>query len=326
MEYFETVESAVHPVLLWGIEVIKTVQFIANPILTKITSILSFLGGEGIVLFALFFIWCIEYRKGLIIFLSLAISNGINSYLKNLFKVPRPFVVDPSVKLEFEKNFSTPSGHSQSSVVFWALLFFYHDESSEKTETKESPTHKKLKAVFMFLIPLYIGFTRVYLGVHYPTDVLFGWVIGAVLSVIALFLLPKILTAVTAFFASAKKISNRRLRGLELAVFALIAVLFVAFDSDPSMGGAVLGLAIGKIFLFDSYAAEFSAASGSVFQKILRYLVGLVLCVGGLLVLKQCFSFAPEEYTRLLRFLRYAIAAALVSGAAPILFLKLRLA
>ncbi len=98
--------------------------------------------------------------------LLLSVSGFLNAELKELFRRPRPLQILPEVQLVYTQGWSFPSGHAQNS----AALGWYWGWRC-----------RGLKRLVLFLLVLLIGLSRVYLGVHYPTDVLAGWVIGAVL-------------------------------------------------------------------------------------------------------------------------------------------------
>jgi undecaprenyl-diphosphatase len=91
--------------------------------------------------------------------------------LKDVFQRPRPEIVP---HIAYAANTSFPSGHSMMSAVTYLTLAALLARSQERT---------RLKAYFLLLAALLtflVGASRVYLGVHWPTDVLAGWTAGAV--------------------------------------------------------------------------------------------------------------------------------------------------
>jgi undecaprenyl-diphosphatase len=102
---------------------------------------------------------------------SIAGGMVVSVLLKDLFQRPRPEIV-PHVA--YAANTSFPSGHSMMSALTYLTLAALLARSQER---------KRLKAYFFLLatsITLMVGASRVYLGVHWPTDVLAGWMAGAI--------------------------------------------------------------------------------------------------------------------------------------------------
>ena len=87
----------------------------------------------------------------------------------------RPDLLDPIVE---ERGFSFPSGHSALGMVAWGILGVLVMRSRLPTAVRRA-----IVIVLAVLIVL-IGLSRIWLGVHYPTDVLAGWTVGAVIVLI----------------------------------------------------------------------------------------------------------------------------------------------
>lgn len=93
----------------------------------------------------------------------------LNKTLKHMVQRPRPQEV---VHLINEGGFSFPSGHSITSMFVYGLLIYL-----VRTNVKNKTAANILTAALSFLA-VCVGMSRVYLGVHYPTDVLAGWCLG----------------------------------------------------------------------------------------------------------------------------------------------------
>jgi undecaprenyl-diphosphatase len=104
-------------------------------------------------------------------FLVIASASGwaLNDGLKLLFDRPRPDVVP---HLSEVMSLSFPSGHAMTSAVIYLTLGALLMHIAERRATKI------FVMVFAMLIVVLVGSSRVYLGVHYPTDVLAGWLMG----------------------------------------------------------------------------------------------------------------------------------------------------
>lgn len=104
-------------------------------------------------------------------------DTGLNKILKMLFERSRP---DDILHLVQESGYSFPSGHSITSMaVFGTLLYLV------QTRMENKKLANRLSALLILLI-LLIGPSRVYLGVHYPTDILGGWALGIFVATLVL--------------------------------------------------------------------------------------------------------------------------------------------
>jgi len=115
----------------------------------------------------------LDGKRYMALFLLGSILGGVaaGTMLKDLFHRPRPDLVPYSV---YVSGASFPSGHSMMSAVTYLTLGALLARSQER---------KRIKAYFLLvamLLTFAVGVTRVYLGVHWPTDVLAGWTAGAV--------------------------------------------------------------------------------------------------------------------------------------------------
>lgn len=150
------------------------------------------LGDKGYVwiTIAIILLFFKETRKaGITVLISLVFSLLINNEcLKHLMERPRPFVTFPEMIPLIAKphSFSFPSGHTSSSFSAAMVLLYM------------LPKKYGVPAVVMAAM---IGFSRMYVGVHYPTDVLAGTLVGIVNSVLAYYLV----TCVSEWIRNKKK-------------------------------------------------------------------------------------------------------------------------
>ncbi|MDD4583338.1 MAG: phosphatase PAP2 family protein [Eubacteriales bacterium] len=120
--------------------------------------------------------------------ISALLSAFAYSLLKSFFQRIRP---DIAFHLINQGGYSFPSGHSMTGLLFYGMLI-YLLRKRLLVENKNRTIANLLTALFSFLVFL-IGISRIYLGVHYPTDVLAGWSLGlAFLLLITPLIAPKI--------------------------------------------------------------------------------------------------------------------------------------
>ncbi len=111
-------------------------------------------------------------KTALTLFVILAVSGGaiLSTLLKSTFNRPRPDLVGRLVDVN---SASFPSGHAMNSAVIYLTLGVL------LANTRTEPAVRVYFLLVAICLTLTIGFSRVYLGVHWPNDVLAGWAIGA---------------------------------------------------------------------------------------------------------------------------------------------------
>jgi membrane-associated phospholipid phosphatase len=318
-----------------GIEIILLIQSLGEWLVPAM-AIFTFLGNEEFYLLALGGIyWCLNAKAGLRIALILMISGGINYLFKIGAASPRPYWYDPRVQAwSTESTFGVPSGHAQHAAVLWGWL----------AGASPLPWGRLGALALIFLI----GFSRVYLGVHFPHDVLFGWFIGALL----LFGYTQLEKQLGSWL---KRLSPWWKVGL--AGLAALSVLAAAFAVRASLGewtlpdvwaetahaaapdahpldplnfagaiagaGAFFGLASGAVWLGER--GGFSA-KGTWIERLLRLPLGVV---GAGLIVYGPGSLIDQTSTFLtpvLQFLTFSAVGFWVSALAPELFILLKIA
>ena len=115
---------------------------------------------------------------------SISALGGVAIYkpMKHIFMRARP---DEALHLVEQGGYSFPSGHSVTSVVVYGLLIYLIRKRCKNQAVKNILT--VLCAVLMIII----GPSRIYVGVHWPTDVLCGWLIGSAVLIIAVTILER---------------------------------------------------------------------------------------------------------------------------------------
>ncbi|HNR18251.1 MAG TPA: phosphatase PAP2 family protein, partial [Chitinophagaceae bacterium] len=154
---------------------------------TRVMTFISFLGKHSFLIPAnllLILVFMLLKKKWMavrVVLISLS-SLGLMSLLKNLLKRQRP----PDPLIEGITNFSFPSGHAFMSMAFYGLLIWFTIVSSKNKWQKNSII------IFLSALILAISFSRIYLRVHYATDVVAGLLIGFLWLIACLFIIQKI--------------------------------------------------------------------------------------------------------------------------------------
>lgn len=144
-------------------DILKALASLRNPVLDKLMQGVTYLGEELVFMaVALILFWCVDKWKGYFILAVGFIGTILNQFLKLAFRVPRPWVKDPSFEIvESARNgaggYSFPSGHTQNAVGTFGGI--------------ARGTKKTWLRVVLIVLSCLIAFSRMYLGVHYPTDV-----------------------------------------------------------------------------------------------------------------------------------------------------------
>lgn len=248
-------------------EILYFFQSIRFPLLDKFMLAVTTLGEEtAFLVLALIFFWCIDKKRGYFIMAVGFMGTMISQVMKMLFRVPRPWVLDPDFEVvgnakEAAGGYSFPSGHSQSSVGVLGSVAY----------TAKHKWTVALCVVFMILVPI----SRMYLGVHTLADVLVGS--GLSLALIALV-----------------GIVMKKNKGLDILVWVMLAmsvaqVLFVEFFPFPAdmdaynlehgtenaytLLGCLLGVAL--VYTVDNKWLKFST-DAIWWAQILKAIGGLV--------------------------------------------------
>lgn len=146
------------------------------PVLNEFMLLITQLGEETAFLaVALLVFWCVDKRKGYYIMAVGFIGTMLNQFLKLLFRVPRPWVLDPNFTIleqarEAATGYSFPSGHTQMAVGTFGSMAC----------TTKNKWIKGLCIAAAVLVPV----SRMYIGVHTPADVLVSVVLALVLIIV----------------------------------------------------------------------------------------------------------------------------------------------
>lgn len=184
----------------WEFDFLYFLQSLHNPVLDSIMVVVTTLGDAGLIwiLLAVALIFTKKYRKcgvnmALALIIMLVVGNGV---LKNIFMRERPCWIDESITLLVKNphDYSFPSGHTYSSIAAATVIFL----------------RNKKAGIAAFVLAVLIAFSRMYLFVHFPTDVLASLVLGVVTAVAAYVLTNKY------YDGTAEKFSERKQKKHEI--------------------------------------------------------------------------------------------------------------
>ena len=265
--------------------------------------------GEQLLLVVImgFLYWGLNKEFGKFVGVNVLIANVWNPLIKNAVMRLRPyFVPGYDVKLlrlidseadamdVAAQGYSFPSGHSSSAVAVYGSLAAHEKK-------------KKLLWVLAAVLPLLVGFSRVYVGAHFPTDVLCGWLLG----VLIVALIPWL----------RRKIANRGLFYAVLLLSSLPGFFYCKSNDYFSSFGMLLGFILAEPF--EEKYVRFENTS-NLFRCLLRTLGGGAIYFGLNTALKMPF---PKELleagdftAHLIRSGRYAAVIFTVIGVYPMVF------
>ena len=288
-------------------------QSIRSDILTNIFTGFTICTEQvAVVLIAAIMYWCVDKKCGQRLLFAVTGSITINSALKNFFKSPRPIDSEnlQSLRTETATGYSFPSGHTQTATTVWTAIIDYF--------------RKWWIALLGIIMILGAGISRLYLGVHWPQDVLAGWIIGILVSIVFVRL-----------FDYVDQNKNYYILFLTLIAFAVIVYFFMGEELVKSFAlytGFVLGYIVEDKFI--DFSTEESKKKANIFTnakskpklstKILRFIVGIITlgivyaALKSLVILLQIDTI--EGISLLADYIRYTIVVFWGIAGVPFLF------
>ncbi|MFH1242035.1 MAG: phosphatase PAP2 family protein [Pseudomonadota bacterium] len=288
--------------LNWGAGIVIWFQEF-SPTLDLPFKVLTTMGGKEFFMLLLPLVyWCVDRRIGMRLIVLFLLSGYINLVAKALADQPRPFQFDHQVEQLYRAwGGGFPSGHTQNSIVVWGYLALEF--------------RRTWLWIVSGLLMVFIPLSRIYLGVHFPTDLLGGYVLG-----LAILLLSRRFEPAVGDWLGKK--------GLGRQIGAALIVPAFLFLIQPGTGeygipacATLLGIGLG--FALEGTYAGFDPG-GIWWVRVLRFMVG----GGGIFFiwhgLKVTFSgLEPEP---LFQFVRYSMVGLWAGFGAPWVFVRLDLA
>ena len=142
-----------------------------SDILTNILIFITNFGGPigiSLICITIFLIPKLRNKLGLPVSIAVSTSFILNIILKLIFARERPDIL----RLVTENSYSFPSGHAMINMALYTVLIIYAYKFIKSKRIKYP------LIIAMMLLVIAIGFTRIYLGVHYAGDIIGGWLLG----------------------------------------------------------------------------------------------------------------------------------------------------
>ncbi len=276
------------------------------PVLNEFMLFITTLGEEtAFLVIALVLFWCVDKYVGYYTLSVGFVGTIANQFLKLLFRIPRPWVLDSNFTIleqarEAATGYSFPSGHTQSAVGTFGSIAY--------------ATKEKWLRNLCIAIAFLVAFSRMYIGVHTPLDVMVSVAIAAGLIFA---LKPVVLN------------HNHKHMPILLAVMLLLSVGFLCFvllypfpaDIDPhnfqsgrknafTLLGAFLGLVV--VYIVDEKWLNFSTKA-VWWAQILKTFVGLCLVLVIKTATKDCLNaLLGESIGRTVRYFLTVVVAGCV--------------
>lgn len=157
---------------VYELGLMQMLQAIKTPFATSLMHVLRFFDTMPFYLLLVGIVWYAYQPKwGARLLILLVLNIAINSALKIYFSQPRPYMLQPELGLAQARFFGFPSGAGQLLSSLFGLLIL--------------AVRKTSFTIFSVLFVLLVSFSRVFLGLHFPSDIVGGWVIGT--SLLAVF-------------------------------------------------------------------------------------------------------------------------------------------
>jgi len=289
--------------------ILQYFQNIATPFLDSFFTYSTMLGEQYFIILIITLVyWNISKKNGFILTYTFVISTIVNVFLKNIFHTERPYQKLDNIegkRVHTGTGYSFPSGHTQgATTVFVTLALFFK---------------RNIYMIIAVSLSILVAISRVYLGVHWPIDVLGGVVFGIAISILLYWYLNKIYDN--------KKLFYKVIVGLIIIAYLFFFVLMIInsayFNGELKITDTlkILGVATGAVVGFILQEEKFAfKVENSVGLKTIRYIFGVFMTIVFMLGLKYIF---PEA--KIFSWIRYIVIGFWISAGLPYIGLKMKL-
>jgi membrane-associated phospholipid phosphatase len=279
-------------IMNYQIEIIRFIQSFSNTFFDFLFQIITLFGEESVlVLLSAIVFLSIDKNKGYKLIFTIASGTCFNALIKNIAKFERPIGVEgiTSKRVHTATGYSFPSGHTQATATFWSSVSIIFK--------------KRVILIFSTVIILLVAISRLYLGVHWATDVLFGALFGVIWAIL-----------IDKAFDYIQKSKNYTVLLATCLIFAVIC-FFIGDDDFFKSSGLLLGLAVG-------YVIENKYVNLNINMSRKNKGIVYVLLVGGLLIIKSGLKIILPEML-IFSMIRYFLVGFWAFGIVPIIASRL---
>lgn len=285
------------------IEILKTLENLRNDFLNNLFEFITIFGEETLLVLLIVTLWFAFDKRFAqkLLFITMA-SMSVNGIIKNFTRVPRPFASGEvtCVRPDTATGYSFPSGHTQNFTT-WTTVTAYH-------------LKKRWFTIITAILILLVAFSRLFLGAHYPSDVVVSVILG------------------TAFGTVGSIVYDRTENKQKLYIGMTIiltpfAVLFM-FNAEPlfedfyKFYGMVAG--IGAAISFEEKYAPITY-DVSKWKKLLRIVIGIAAAFAVKEGIKLLNVTDIVQVSFMIDAIRYFLLVFAVMGLCPLLFRKCRI-
>ena len=284
------------------IEILKWLEGLRTSFLNVLFESITLLGEETLIILLVVALWfAVDKKLAQQVFFVTATSLSVNGIIKNFAQVPRPFTKGIScVRVDTATGYSFPSGHTQGFAT-WSSFFAIK-------------VKKIWLSVLVGVLITLVAVSRLYLGAHYPSDVIVAVVLGVSLSAFGNYLFVKV------------KDTKKLYLGTFLIMTPFIAYFLYVVDPLFAYLFKTFGMIGGMVVVsFLDEKTEPLSYEVAWWKKVIRIVLGVVIAVVLKEVIKRMNVFEVMPISLFIDAIRYFVVVMAVGVLCPLLFKKIKL-
>ncbi|MEE1046780.1 MAG: phosphatase PAP2 family protein [Clostridia bacterium] len=287
---------------VFELEILKWLEGLRTSFLNVLFESITLLGEETLIILLVVALWfAVDKKLAQQVFFVTATSLSVNGIIKNFAQVPRPFTKGIScVRVDTATGYSFPSGHTQGFAT-WSSFFAIK-------------VKKIWLSVLVGVLITLVAVSRLYLGAHYPSDVIVAVVLGVSLSAFGNYLFVKV------------KDTKKLYLGTFLIMTPFIA--YFLYVADPLFADLfkTFGMIGGMVVVsFLDEKTEPLSYEVAWWKKVIRIVLGVVIAVALKEVIKRMNVFEVMPISLFIDAIRYFVVVMAVGVLCPLLFKKIKL-